>query len=107
VRSTDTVARLAGDEFVIILEGLNEDDEALAIAAKIISAVNLPMHTDAGRVDVSTSIGIAFHHPSTKPPPPEDILSTADTALYAAKGAGRNTFRVAYPGAKTKDKTCD
>jgi diguanylate cyclase (GGDEF)-like protein/PAS domain S-box-containing protein len=102
VRSTDTVARLAGDEFVIILEGLNQDDEALAVAAKIISAVNLPMHTDAGRVDVSTSIGIAFHHASAKTPPAADLLSTADAALYAAKDAGRNTFRVAYPPSQEK-----
>ncbi len=96
VRTTDTVARLAGDEFVIILEGLHTEDEALAVAAKIIASVNLPMHAGGARIDVSTSIGVAFHRPAGALPSAKELLMTADTALYSAKDAGRNTFRMAH-----------
>jgi diguanylate cyclase (GGDEF)-like protein/PAS domain S-box-containing protein len=95
VRTTDTVARLAGDEFVVVLEGLRTEEEALAVASKIIAAVNLPMPVAGTNLEVSTSIGIAYHAPADEVSTAESLLEAADQALYAAKNAGRNTFKVA------------
>lgn len=91
VRKTDTVARLTGDEFVILLEGLNTMEEPQVIARKIIATVGFPFEI-AGRVfTVSTSIGIAAS--DAVGIIPARLLAIADEALYQAKGAGRNTFR--------------
>ncbi len=89
VRITDTVARLAGDEFVIILEGLGTLEEAEAVADKVIAAVNRDPALTQGGMPVSTSIGIAFSpcHDIN----PQQLLVHADRALYSAKNGGRNT----------------
>ncbi len=95
VRTTDTVARLAGDEFAIILEGLHDHGEVKAIAQKIVNQVKLPMQVGERELAVTTSVGIAFHDPSQPATTSALLLAQADEALYAAKGAGRSTFRVA------------
>ncbi len=89
VRASDVVARLAGDEFVAVLEGLNSPDEAAGVAAKIIEAVaNQPL---AG-LSVTTSIGVAtLEEPEMSA---RDLMVLADRALYQAKRAGRNGFAV-------------
>ena len=62
VRSTDTVARLAGDEFVIVLENPSTQEAAAAVARKIVARINAPaFQIDGQPLDVTTSIGIAFH----------------------------------------------
>jgi diguanylate cyclase (GGDEF)-like protein/PAS domain S-box-containing protein len=91
VRATDTVARLAGDEFVVVLEGLNAGQEAHQVAAKIIEAMHLPIETEVGPLHLSTSIGVAIDR-GEEATRPEALLHKADKALYAAKGAGRDTF---------------
>ena len=95
VRTTDTVARLAGDEFAIILEGLHERSEVQAIAQKIVDHVRLPMRVADRELCISASVGIAFHDRSQAATSAELLLAKADEALYAAKAAGRGTFRVA------------
>ena len=92
VRTTDTVARLGGDEFVIVLEGLGTDVEPLAVAQKIVAQVNRPFVVDGRTLEVTTSIGVAFHRHGNVDP--SDLLARADSALYAAKTAGRNTFQL-------------
>jgi diguanylate cyclase (GGDEF)-like protein/PAS domain S-box-containing protein len=94
VRSTDTVARLAGDEFVIIIEGLHSDAETQFVARKIIARVNLPFDIDGRRLDVTASVGIAYHDSTGGAMDATQLLDQADQALYAAKKAGRNTFRI-------------
>nr|WP_316641031.1 diguanylate cyclase [uncultured Roseateles sp.] len=101
VRGCDTVARLAGDEFVVLLEGLHGDAEAQAIAAKIVSAMQRPFELAGGRLEVTTSIGVGFHGGADLPP--AALLQLADQALYEAKHAGRNTFRVASAPAPLSD----
>lgn len=90
VRDTDTVARIAGDEFVIILEGLSAPEEAQAVARKVIAAMRSPFEICGRQRIVTTSIGVAVRRPE------EDdakvLLGRADEALYRAKSAGRNTF---------------
>ncbi len=93
VRSTDTVARLAGDEFVIILEGLGGEAEPAAVAAKIVAAMGPRFELQGQQLQVSTSIGLAQHQGGAITP--AELLARADEALYQAKKAGRNTYRVA------------
>jgi diguanylate cyclase (GGDEF)-like protein len=92
VRATDTVARLAGDEFVIVLEGLGTDVEPTAVAQKIVAQMNRPFEVDGQVLLVTTSIGVAFHRHGNLDP--AALLARADVALYAAKTAGRNTFQL-------------
>ncbi|WP_181880968.1 diguanylate cyclase domain-containing protein [Crenobacter cavernae] len=90
VRKTDTVARLAGDEFTIILEGLKEPfKEAEALAKKIVANVSVPAIVSTHAVSISTSIGIAIFTP-TQNLSPDAVLSGADAAMYRAKMAGKN-----------------
>ncbi|UUZ51948.1 GGDEF domain-containing protein [Massilia sp. B-10] len=88
VRKTDTVARLAGDEFIILAEELfGGEEDALIVANKIISALEAldPLGGDLGRL--ATSIGIALLRPGDSP---DDLLARADRAMYAAKELGGN-----------------
>ena len=93
VRSTDTVARLAGDEFVIVLENLSTQEAAAAVARKIVGRIHAPAFQIDGRLlEVTTSIGIAFHEATDSSVAAEELLARADAALYSAKAAGRNRF---------------
>jgi diguanylate cyclase (GGDEF)-like protein/PAS domain S-box-containing protein len=91
VRATDTAARLAGDEFVVLLEGVPEQHDVEHVARKVIAAIREPFTCAELRLAVTTSIGVAY---CTRPHPPSELLACADGALYEAKAAGRNTFRV-------------
>jgi diguanylate cyclase (GGDEF)-like protein/PAS domain S-box-containing protein len=91
VRVTDTPARLAGDEFVVLLEDVKGRDEAERIGEKILDAVRRPFATGAGDLDVTASVGIALVPGGEGPLPSQDqVLGWADGALYAAKRDGRN-----------------
>jgi diguanylate cyclase (GGDEF)-like protein/PAS domain S-box-containing protein len=93
VRSTDTVVRLAGDEFVIVLEGLDRPEGASTVARKVITCVDAAAFQLDGRsLNVTTSIGVAFHLPAGAGVTTAELLARADAALYRAKAAGRNTF---------------
>lgn len=97
VRSTDTVARLSGDEFVVLLENLGTDSHAAIrkaeqVANKILQAFSRPYNLDVGVTHHSASIGLAvvLEEGLTV----ETLLQRADVALYEAKAAGRNTVRL-------------
>ena len=92
VRLTDTVARLAGDEFVIILEGLRARPEAEQVAEKIGTVLSAKFGEAAKGLSVSSSIGVAFV--DGQDVSPDEIIAKADKALYQAKRAGRATFAV-------------
>ena len=91
VREADTISRLGGDEFLLILTDLRASDAVATAAAKILQALSEPLTIDGHELGGSVSIGISVH--------PEDgsdfdtLLGKADTALYQAKAAGRNTYR--------------
>ena len=93
VRATDLVARLAGDEFVIVLEGIHTRDECRFVARKIIAAMRTPFQAGDTPVRVTTSIGIALGQGDSTTA--EALLKRADSALYAAKGHGRDTYEIA------------
>jgi diguanylate cyclase (GGDEF)-like protein/PAS domain S-box-containing protein len=100
VRATDTVARFAGDEFVILLEGLRGDAEPELVAQKIIDGMGEPIDLAGGlQITVSTSVGVAYCAPGRTPLSVAELLAHADKALYVAKRAGRNTYRFAQEAA--------
>jgi len=96
VRATDTVARLGGDEFVVLLEGLSDAQEPQIVARKIVASVRQPLEVAGRALTLTTSIGIAFRRqvPAADEATAEALIGRADAALYAAKKAGRNTWRV-------------
>ncbi|WP_175497970.1 EAL domain-containing protein [Dokdonella immobilis] len=93
VRDGDTVARIGGDEFTVVLEELADAGEAERVAMKLITAFEKPLELNDGQdVVISPSIGISLYpdHAQT----PTDLLKFADTAMYQAKDRGRKTYMV-------------
>lgn len=88
VRASDLVARLAGDEFVIVFEGVKSAAEVRQIGVKIVDAIRVPFALAGGPLHVTTSIGIAIYREGELTP--EQLLNLADQALYQAKGQGRD-----------------
>jgi len=91
VRSSDTVARIGGDEFVVLMESIESAEECAVLAEKFPVVLAWERTEEALSIRVSASVGIAIY--------PEDgtdaatLLRHADAALYAAKAAGKGTFR--------------
>ncbi len=92
VRNTDAVARLGGDEFIVILPIGKQVGPALEAAQRLIAALAEPFEIGGQFAQIGGSVGIALapQHGGT----PDDLLRNADTALYAAKHAGRGTARL-------------
>ena len=88
VRSSDLVARLSGDEFTILLEGVNDHDTALAVGEKLRSAVSRPIDVAAQSVTPQCTIGLSLY--PTDATDAATLLMQADAAMYDAKGVGRN-----------------
>lgn len=106
VRGTDMVARLAGDEFVLVLEGLGTPEAAAVVAEKIVQRVHMPPFVvDGQRVDVTTSIGIAFHRAAGSSATATELLARADAALYNAKAAGRDRFAFFMPSGESNSSS--
>jgi diguanylate cyclase (GGDEF)-like protein len=96
IRETDVLARLGGDEFAIIQEGgANQHEGAIALALRIISAISQPFDLNGHEAGVGASIGIALAPENGVEP--EELLKSADLALYDAKASGRNDFRIYHP----------
>lgn len=95
VRDGDTVARLGGDEFVLLLRGLNHPDQVEQITLKILHAVSRPYLVGGQTLNSSCSIGIGIYPHDGRDL--QTLLRNADTAMYHAKGAGRNSFQFFSP----------
>jgi diguanylate cyclase len=90
VRSTDIVSRLAGDEFVVVLESLHEDAQsAELVAAQILDSMQVPIAFNGQPLAFGTSIGLCIYRAGDSSGP-EQLLSAADTAMYQAKRGGKN-----------------
>jgi diguanylate cyclase (GGDEF)-like protein len=92
VRAEDTVARLGGDEFVIALWHVSGIDYAASVASRAIEAVSQPYDIEGNTVTITTSAGVSIY-----PDHGEDadtLMKSADLALYEAKAAGRNVYRI-------------
>jgi len=105
VRDSDTVARMGGDEFTLILRNLHGLQDAAAIAEKILAALSPPFHLLGHACCIGASIGIVLYpqHGNNA----EELLSQADNAMYAVKKAGKNAYRFAGPqeGAEGNSKS--
>ena len=91
IRAGDTVARISGDEFAIILADLAQPEDAALVAQKIIDRLGAPFEVLAQEVFVTASIGIALF--PNDGPDAETLLSGADAAMYRAKQSGRNAYQ--------------
>jgi len=105
VREADLVARLGGDEFVVLVPPEEDSLETAAhqaetVAAKIVAAMRAPFQLADFMYAVSTSIGVTMISGATDTV--ESTLKQADTAMYQAKAAGRNTFRFFDPDMQAK-----
>jgi diguanylate cyclase (GGDEF)-like protein/PAS domain S-box-containing protein len=90
VRASDTVARLAGDEFTIIMQGIRGHEDAAAIAAKILDALGQSFNLEGERAEVHGSIGVAIF-----PDHANDgakLIKLADEAMYSVKRKGKNNY---------------
>ncbi|HEY0224407.1 MAG TPA: EAL domain-containing protein [Pseudolabrys sp.] len=96
VRATDTVARMGGDEFAILLPGVGDPIRAAEVADAVIKDVSEILSVDGQPVNIGASVGIAIFpaHGATA----EELLSCADLALYQAKEEGRHCRRFFAPG---------
>lgn len=92
VREEDTVARLGGDEFVIALWHVQGLEDTVKVADKLIDAVAQPYDIEGHTVTVTTSVGASVY--PTHGEDADALMKNADHALYEAKRAGRNTYRL-------------
>jgi diguanylate cyclase (GGDEF)-like protein/PAS domain S-box-containing protein len=86
MRDSDTVARLGGDEFVILAEDIDSDGEALALAERVLRALEEPFQLGSATASILASVGVSVSHDGSVDP--EDMLREADVAMYRAKGKG-------------------
>ncbi|MCH7697012.1 MAG: diguanylate cyclase, partial [Proteobacteria bacterium] len=93
VRETDTVARVGGDEFIIILTQIKKKEFIIMIVEKIIKTLNNPIMIDGQNVNISASIGIAIYpdHGETV----DVLIKQADEAMYVVKHKGKNNYAIA------------
>jgi diguanylate cyclase (GGDEF)-like protein/PAS domain S-box-containing protein len=95
VRGTDLPARLGGDEFAVIVEDVDSPEVPRIISEKLLEAMRSVFRLQSAELHVTTSIGVGFCRTA---PSADSLILFADKALYEAKAAGRNTFRVAEVG---------
>ena len=94
-RATDCVARIGGDEFAVIQEGLEDPGAAARLAQRLIDVISVPYQIDDREITIGASIGVAFAPRDGCEP--DQILKNADLALYAAKSRGRGHFCIYEP----------
>ncbi|HVZ80408.1 MAG TPA: diguanylate cyclase [bacterium] len=92
VRPSDIVTRLAGDEFTVLLEGLEDHEEGIQVARRILDALRFPFHLKEGEAGATVSIGVAFSDCGRGTS--ESLLKAADEAMYRAKVGGKARFTV-------------
>ena len=101
LREGDMLARMGGDEFVVLLEDLSAREEAVAVAKRILAALLPPVMIDGHPVQPSVSIGIAVaDSPNTTP---EALITHADAAMYRAKRIGPGRFKTFDPDLYVED----
>ncbi len=101
-REVDTVARIGGDEFLVIIDSVTDSQNLKVVAQKLIAIVAQPMNFDRSTFSVSASLGIAVFpdHGKTF----DELRNLADTAMYSAKRAGKNGFAFAIKESGTSEE---
>lgn len=90
IRENDAVIRLAGDEFVLLLGGIHQEEDLDASVSRILAAVAASFMIDGVNVSVSASIGVCIY--PTDGTTANDLVAYADTAMYQAKRKGKNSW---------------
>lgn len=96
VRASDMVARLVGDEFIILLEGIQDLEAVEAFALRILDLIKVPFEMDGHQIIITASIGVVAETSSYDNP--EDIVRDADIAMYQAKAEGKGRYQVFHLG---------
>jgi diguanylate cyclase (GGDEF)-like protein len=99
LREADTIGRMGGDEFVVLIDGVTAEITAELVAERLIDVMRQPFDVDGASMPiiVSVSIGVALGDRVTA----GDLLRDADVALYQAKGAGKNRYEIFHPEMQT------
>lgn len=103
VREEDTVARLGGDEFIIALWHVSNTEHAATVATKVINTVSQPYCIEGHSISMTASAGVGIYPAHGEDA--ESLMKSADLALYEAKHAGKNAFRIALPLLDAAEKT--
>ena len=90
LRGSDTVSRLGGDEFTVILPGIPSKSDVARVSQKILDTIIQDMVLEGQKVLITTSIGISLY--PTDAQDMETLIKLADTAMYRAKGTGKNLY---------------
>ena len=90
IRDVDTIARLGGDEFGMLLFDVKDRINVSNLAEMLLEEISKPILYGEEILNIGASIGIAFYNEKTKDA--KELVSQADTAMYQAKTAGRNTY---------------
>nr|WP_246590159.1 EAL domain-containing protein [Marinobacterium ramblicola] len=91
LRSTDTVARVGGDEFLVLMENLSSARDCATKAQQLLDEIARPITLPGYKLEISASMGMAFYPEDSDKP--LELMKRADMAMYAAKEAGGNTYR--------------
>jgi len=102
MRESDTVARIGGDEFIVLLRTVEEVQDALTVAQKICSVLRQPFNVEEHDLQVSCSVGVALYpeHGSNG----VELSKNADIAMYQAKEQGRDGVQLFIPDGKSQDE---
>lgn len=92
LRTVDTVARMGGDEFAVLLEDFQSNQEAIGITRRLLDTVRQPLTIMEREVLVSASVGVVLQ--TTRYSSPNDLLRDADISMYRSKELGKNQFKV-------------
>ena len=92
VRESDTIARIGGDEFTLIIQETSGVEEAKLLSGRILEALNQPFHSNGREITITGSIGISLFPRHGEDP--EELVGSADKAMYVAKNYGKNTVAV-------------
>jgi len=90
LRKSDTVARMGGDEFLLILPEMKQHQDAILTAKRILSALSTPFLLEGNQINITTSIGIVFYPDDGTEV--DDLIKKADIAMYNAKEKGGNIY---------------
>ncbi len=95
VRESDTVARVGGDEFLVVLENVHNKTIVSRIAQKVVDRISKPFEIDEHQIQITVSIGISLTEKQNLPN--VDLVKSSDLAMYQVKGDGKNAFRFIEP----------
>jgi diguanylate cyclase (GGDEF)-like protein len=104
-RSIDTVCRLSGDEFLVVITGVSNPDNIVCTVQKMINSLNIEMLIDNHRLTITPSVGIAVYPDNGRDM--ETLIRNSDSAMYQAKQQGGNDFRLFCPPLDRCDGNAD